>query len=701
MTRANLDALFRPASIAIVGASGRSDAAGSRVMRNLRQFGYGGRIYPVNPRYDEIAGLRCYPSLTAIPDPVDAVFLGIPAEGGPDILAEAAARGVRAAVINASGYGDSDAAGQERQERLCRIAQEGNIALCGPNNTGIINLVDGVAFSTFPVLPKLTVGRVAVIAQSGSIALALAQDDRNLGLSHVVTCGNEAVCTVSDYLDHLAGDDRVDVILIFLETLRDPAGFARAALKARQLGKPVLAVKIGRSAAGAAVAAAHTNAIAGDDRLYDAFFRGLGVIRVADLDELLETAVLFARNPRGPRTANVVPVTMSGGEAALIADLGAGFDLPMHPLSEASRTGLREVFPPFGKPGNPLDAWGLGWTPERFATIAGTLASDPGVGVVAIAVDAPASEGADAEISARMAEICGNVADRDGTEFVFVSNVAAGGISPALEAAASAHGIPCLCGMRAGFGAIAHWVRRGGLGEMPARAADQPDGPAAAPLTGLTEPQVFARLAAAGLPMVDSHRADSAEAAVKAAQAIGFPVVMKGTAPSLPHKSELGLVKVGLADAAAVRDAFATLQATLSAHAGDDPMACVVVQAMSPPGIELILGLRNEPGFGSFVVVGPGGTMVELLAQSSIRLGPVDADEARAMLAETAALTLLRGHRGAPPADIDAAVNAIVALSQLGASLGSTVSAIEVNPLIVHASGAFGVDALCVAATPG
>jgi acetate---CoA ligase (ADP-forming) len=685
MIKPALDKLFSPRSIAVVGASERPEAIGTRVIRNLRLMGFAGAIYPVNPRYSTLGDLTCYPSLAALPETVDAAFFGIPAGGGPELLTQAADAGIGAVFINANGYADGDEAGQALQRELTRIARVRNIAVAGPNNLGLINVLDGKAMWTPRYFSPVTPGPVAVISQSGSIALILSEDERKLGFAYLITTGNEAVLTVADYLHHVASDDRVGVILLFLETVRDPALFARAARTALASGKRIIALKLGRSETGRALVQAHTGSLAGEDRLYDAYFRALGILAVRDLDEMLETAVLLSTNRTPPPTRHFVPVTLSGGEAALMADLGAELGINYAKLAPETLARLRPAFPPYSSIGNPLDAWGLGFNAERFGMVLQALLDDPQIGTIGFSIDAPGQGGGDVPYACVMAEAC--VAAATDKRLVFFNNTAGTGVNADVRAILDRGGIPYLSGMRTGLAAIARLIDT---------TAPVPASIEAPPMAALPNEETarFAALREAGVPMVAAQTVHSAAEAIAVAERFGFPVVLKGVAAHLPHKSDLGLVRLGLADAAGVTAAYDALVAILQTHAADGVAGSVVVQAMAPDGVELIVGINNQAGFGSFVLAGPGGVLVEISKQASVRLGPIDTATARAMLQETAAATLLAGVRGRSRCDIDAAAASMAAFSRFGAAHAGRYAALEINPLIVSPHGAVGVDLL-------
>lgn len=686
MTSFSLDKLLAPRSIAVVGASTRPGAAGSIVVENLLRLEFEGSVYPVNPRYEEIAGLPCYPSLSAIPDVPDAVFIGIPAAAAPGVLQEAGEKGIKGAEINASGFGDDGPEGQALQAELARIAGRYGIALCGPNNMGYINLRNRCAIYTSRVR-EVRPGPVALVGQSGSACLAMGADPKQLGLSYLITAGNEAVVTAADYLDYLVRDDAVRLVLMFLETIRQPEKFAAAAIQAAERGKRIIAIKVGRSQSGEVAVRAHTGAIAGQDDVYEAFFKRYGIIRVADFDEMAETAALFASYPDPPENVNVVPITMSGGEAALVADLAEEAGVTMRPFAGATVERLRRSLAPFSSPRNPLDAWGLGWDVERFEEITETLLADDDVGIIAPAMDAPAGR-ADAEQAVQMTELFQRLMPETSKRFIMIQNSSASGTDQRVVDRCAQAGIPCLDGLREALLAIGHWTNyrapaantetyEEDVAEMWRQRAALPQ----------TEAENYRLLTDVGIAMVQSVAVTTPDVAAREAERIGYPVALKGVVPGVAHKTELGLVRLNLENAEAVRRAFDDIS-----ERADE----LRLEPMVGSGLELIIGVRNDPSFGTVVVAGPGGVHVETMRDVSVRLGPVDRATALEMLGETRAGELLAGVRGKGPFDAEAAADAIVALSRFGAATGGILASAEINPLIVleRGRGAVGVDVL-------
>lgn len=669
-------------------------------MRTLHGVDFTGDLYPVNPRYEEVLGMRCYASLRELPQTPDAVFIGLAAAGCADALRTAGECGIRGAVIHAAGFADAGARGASRQRELVRIAEHYDIALSGPNNMGVLNLLDRTGLWTMP-LQRAIPGPVAILSQSGSAAIALSEDPHRSGLAYILTAGNEAALELTDYLEYVLADDRVRIILMFIEIIRSPARFAACAHEAVARGKRILAIKVGRSAGAQALIRSHTNSIAGDDETYDAFLDQCGVIRVPDFDDLLELAALYAAYPDPPPAPGAVVMTTSGGEAALVADLAASGGLELPPLPARTRRRLQQTLGTFSLPHNPLDAWGSGWDTERFRTAMTEIATATGIPTIIAGLDAPASGGGDAHIAREVVRIFADLRALTGRYFVILNTTAASGTDPGVAELATQLGIPCVSGLTGGLATIARWARH-----PPTPASIPPRVGRRAEVGTLREaieggelaPDVGAELlTAAGVPMAPVLSVRSAREATRSAADLGYPVVMKGHGDGILHKNELGLVAVGLRDAAAVRAAFDRLQALLESSAAERP--AITMQPFEQ-GAELFMGVRNDAHFGPVTVVGVGGTDVESARRVAIRVGELDRRTARAFLLGSPAGVVLRAER-AQRYDVGAAVAALTRLWSLTSALKDVVDGIEVNPLVVRENGrgVAGVDLVVVPRT--
>ena len=697
----SLDRMFRAKSIAIAGASQRTNTYGNMVLGMLLEHRFPGPIYPVNPRYPEILGVTCYPDLQSLPGPVDLLYLALPAHLGPEMLEQAGAIGIGAAAIPGNGYADAGPEGEARQRHLVEIANRYSIPICGPNNLGFVNYHDRTVCWPTMFADIIAPGGIALISQSGSAGIAISQDPRELNLGYMVTAGNEANLTAADYLEYFVHDDRVQVVLMFLETLRDPATFARAAAEARRRGKRIAAVKVGKSETAQRMVAAHTGGLAGEDAVYEAFFRRHGILRAPDIDALIELGVLLSTQPTPPVRAPLGIISVSGGEAALSADLCAEHGLTLPALEPKTLDGLKPHLPEFQTPHNPVDAYGLGWDAERFARIVACLAEDSNIGTIVMMMDTLDTGGADDSMTMDVLNACVAAAETSNKQFIYVNNTSGGGINRAARHAFRDAGIPCLLGMREGIAAIGEWMKLIDV-DVDVDVDVDGDDPEADEITdwrtlatqARSERERIELLREAGVPMVETGLVQSAEAAAAVATDFGRPVVMKGTATGLLHKTEHALVTLGIEDASQAQTAYHALTERL--HAIDASDGEILIQPMVDAGVELILGARREGGFGVLLLVGVGGILVEVIKKASARIAPVDLDTARAMLDETPAGTLLRGTRGRGPYDIEAAAEAIVAFSEFAAGTGDAVRAIEINPLMVLEAGrgAIGVDAV-------
>ena len=695
----NLDKLVRPRTIAVVGASARESSAGGAVMRTLDRVGFTGSVFPVNPRYDEVLGHRCYRSLDDLPEVPDAVFIGLAAAPSLEALRAAGERGVGAAVIHAAGFADAGAAGTRLQRELVRVADSHEIALSGPNNMGLLNVLDGTGMWTLP-LDQLIPGPVAVISQSGSAAIALSEDPKRLGLAYIFTAGNEAVLSVTDYLAVAVTDARVEVIVMFLESIRDPGRFANLARQAVASGNRIIAIKVGRSTTAQAAVRSHTDAIAGDDETYAAFLEQCGVVRADDFDELLELAALFAAYPEPPSNSRSVAFTVSGGEAALVADLAAAAGVALPELRMATRRRLQETLGTFALPLNPIDAWGRGWDSDQLRRALEQLTTETEIPSFIAVLDAPASGGGDVHIAREMLPILSQLRQSTGRYFIALNTTAAFGVDRQLADFAAKLGVPCLSGLRGGLAAIRRWatyapppplrprrrrIRRAPLAELRAHLERGDLDPGVAPQL----------LTAVGVPMAPAPVVGSGRAALDAARRIGYPVVMKGHGDGILHKNHLGLVEIGVHGRRAVSRSFARIQRQL---AGAGAAGTAVTVSPQERGFELFVGVRNDPQFGPVTILGLGGTDVEALGAVAVHVGDVDPHTARAMLHQIPATAVLRRPRGEPAYDLGATAAAVAALCSVTIALEDMVQSIEVNPLIVRddGGGVVGVDLVVV-----
>jgi acetate---CoA ligase (ADP-forming) len=705
----NLAPLLEPRSVAVVGASGRPGSFGDTLVAQLLGGGFGGSVQLVNPRYREVAGLPCLPSLDDLPGPVDLAVLALPNAALEAQLQAAAARGIPAAVIFASCIDhEPEPSGGPRAnpdgavssdgrpplaERLRAIASDAGMVICGGNGMGFFNLEHSLRVCGYPEPADLTTGPVAVVSHSGSVFSALLHNQRGLRFNLVVSAGNELVTSAAAYLDHALELPSTRVAALFLETVRDPAAFRAALAKATARGIPVVALKVGRGQAARAMVAAHSGALAGDDGAYQALFDAYGVAQVATLDELADTCELLAGRRAHP--GGLAAIHDSGGERAHLLDLVEQLRVPLAGISGATRERLAAVLEPGLPATNPLDAWGTGNdADEIFATCIQALLDDPATGALALNLDLTTEPTPDTSYTGLAIDAAAST-----VKPVAVVTTLASAADPTQAATLRAAGVPVLEGAATGVAALRHLLaHRDFVAQPPPPAAAVSATPAAVvarwrerlgdPGRPLEEAEGLELLGDWGVPVVAAEVATSLEEALAAAGRVGWPVALKTAMPGVAHKSEVGGVVLGLDGP----DRLAAAHADLAARLGPR----VVVAAMAGPGVELALGVVADPQFGPLVMVAAGGVLIEVLGDRRFALPPVDRRQALAMLDRLAVRPLLDGVRGAAPVDLDAVAEAVANLSTLALDLGDRLAALDVNPLVAGPAGCVAADALVI-----
>ncbi len=685
---ANLRRLLSPRHVAFVGGQRLAPTIGYCV-----GAGFSGEIWPVNPSYPEIGGHRCYKSIADLPAAPDATFIAVPRELTIDIVRELAARGAGGAVCYAAGYAEVGGEGVALQKALVEAA--GDLALVGPNCYGILNYVEGVAMFASGFGGGRTKRGVAIVAQSGNLALNLTQNDRSVPLSYVITAGNQAVLKLADYVDVLAEDDHVSAVALYIEGLDDVPAFSRAVLKARRAGKQVIAFKAGNSELGARLAMSHTSSLAGNDKLYNALFRRLGVIRVHGIADLLETAKLASvvGVPRGERLA---VFTCSGADNLMTADLAARHGLTLPELSQEQRTSLRAQLPAFASVSNPLDyntsLWGDGPALTKAFSTVMDGAFDAGMLIIDYPpTDLPGQRDCDVSVDA-LIDAC-----RRGGKTAMVTS----DLSELLPASARermmAKGCAPLQGLESAVAAFASLAKAGG--QPAGRELEIPDlACAPADATLREEWDCKQRLARHGLKFPAGRFVAPADV-VAAAEEIGYPVVLKLGRPALAHKTEAGAVALNLGNRAAVEQAMARMNQSLAAHKpGLVAERFLVERQVAGAVAEMIVGLHRDPQFGPVLVVGMGGTLVELMDDAATFLLPTDRASVREAIGKLKVARILNGYRGKPAGDVEALVDAVMAIASFTEAQRDRIVELDVNPLMVmpKGQGAVAVDALIV-----
>ncbi|HXP73867.1 MAG TPA: acetate--CoA ligase family protein [Stellaceae bacterium] len=711
--RRDLSALFRPRSVAVIGASGDTGHVRGRITAQLLNCGYSGRIFLVSPRGGEILGRATYPTIAALPEAVDLALIAIPADAVAGVLEECAAAGVRAAYIFSSGFAEEGGARRELQSRIREIARRTGMMVAGPNAVGLMNVGLSLVASFTPavdlaVLPRLREAvaprRIAVVSQSGGLAFAFFNRglQRRLPFSYVVNTGNEADLDIVDAGEFLLDDPQTGVVLMFVEQVRRGPEFIAMARRSLRLGKPIVVAKIGRSAAARRAAISHTASLTGSDAAYEAVFRRYGVIRGDDQDDMLDVAAAAALCPE-PKGTRAGVITISGGVGGWLADTLETNGLLVPEFSAGLQAKIRAFLPSYGAAGNPIDITGQAiGTDFRVRALEALEASDE-IDAIVVA----SSLAADTRLSSerpRLKEIAG----RSRKPILFYTYPL-----PAESARAEldAVGVPLYTSMRGVARALYLLAERVRAAETDSR----PEATLTEPASGyvaaarrldrvgdtLTESEAFEILGDYGIAVPERRLAASVDEAARAAAEIGFPVALKVQSPEIPHKTDAGALALGLTDDAAVRTAYETVLANARRAV---PNACihgVLVEAMAKPGLELLLGVNRDDTFGPMLLLGRGGVDAELVADRVMTPLPIDEAEAERLIDRLDRGRMMQAHRGRPARDHAALARLMVMLGRLAWDFRDRIREIDLNPVIVGADGegVAVVDALMVQET--
>lgn len=743
ITPERLDSLFRPRSVALVGAANKSMFS-RLAYGNLVEFGFADRTHLVNRRGAVTHDRPTVTSCAEIGEPVDVAFLMVPRAGTLDALSDAAAAGIRNAVVLSSGYGEAGPAGRVAQDELVAHAASLGMVLLGPNQLGFANFTAGAPVTCVPGLPH-TPGPVALLSQSGASSGAMVEfaTTAGVGLSLMATLGNEAMVTAGHVLDYLVDDDATRAIAIFAETVRDPDVFRSAARRAAAAGKAVVVLKAGSSALSARTAAAHTGALVGDDATIDAVFADLGVIRVDSIEDLLLTAGAAAHLGRLERTG-VGVVSISGGACDIIADRAQDVGMELPELADATQDALAAQMPEYGTVQNPLDVTGAAIIdPGLFTRTITAMSADPSVGVVAVVNSLPWS--GEGPYSGQMfVDAIGAGVAAAHCPVVYVNQVMAP-ITDRTREVLAAGGVPyAIPGLRQAVVALRHvtwWSRASRRHDgspaapgLPASdltaSSDVPVPPPGDRHGAWSEDAARRLLADAGIPVVPGRVAGTADEAVRMAAEIDGPVVLKLVSPDVLHKSDIGAVRLGVQGEDAVREAFGEI--SLAARgvslaevspaevspAGMSPAGMsgagvsgagvspagqgvpgaridgVLVAPLRRGGVELLVGVVREQQWGPMLAVALGGILVEVLDDSALSPLPVSPERAAAMLRGLRGSAVLDGVRGAAPADVGALAAVIARIGDLALALGDELESLEINPLRVDGATIEALDAV-------
>jgi acetate---CoA ligase (ADP-forming) len=692
----DLTPLLRPRSIAVVGATERPGSYGGEALLNLRRLRFAGPVHGVNPRRELVHGFPCVPSIADLPEAPDAVVVAIPAAAAPEAVEAIGARGCGGAVVFAAGFAEA-APGAALQKRLAAAAEAHDLPVCGPNGNGIVSLHEGVALWGDMVAPR-EAGPVALVSQSGNLAVNALASRRGLRLHTVVSSGNEAVLGAADFVEAIAALDGVRAVAVYVEDEGDGERWCTALERCARAGIGVTILKAGLTAAGAAAAQAHTGALAGDGAAFRALADEAGAAWARDPHELLELAKALAVGRRGGARpgGGVAVMTCSGGDGSVAADLADELGPPLAALAPETVTALEAVLPAAATAANPLDYTSLLWEePDTLRALVRTLAADPLVERLLVLYDEPdALEGAAAGTWAGVLEAVRQAAGEIDAPLAVASTLPEL-LTDEVAAGLLRDGIAAVAGLRTGLGVVAALrrpaARSGRLAELGRAAARARGARHSSALVWQSEHEAKALLRAAGVAVAEGRLARDADDAAALQARLGGPVAVKLTGPGLRHKTELGAVELGVETPAAA----AAAHARLAALALDG--AQVLVERMAPPGADLLVAARAD-GVVPTLVVGLGGVWTEALADVAVLALPTNAVRVEAALRGLRGAAVLTGARRGRALDLGAAARLAAAAGDL--LLDEGLALLELNPVIVGAEGAIAVDALAAAPAP-
>ena len=698
-SHANIERLLRPRSIALIGASATPGALGGSVLLNLDQAGYTGDIYLVNPKRPVIQGRQCLGSIDELPGNVDCAVLAIPGSAALDSVQACAKKGFGSAIVFSAGFAEGGEEGRLAQRELANIARANGMVLEGPNCLGMVNYVDGIplTFVVTPPQPRQDIPGAAILSQSGALAAVIAVNMRRhaIPLSYSVSTGNEAATGVEDFIEHLIGDPKTRVLALVVEQFRQPKRFLELARRARQAGKSIVLLHPGRSGAARVSAATHTGAIAGDYDVMHSLVTHAGVIHVESLEELVDVTQILVRHRALP-TAGAAVFTESGAFKALALDLCERVQLDVPSLSVAVELALREALPAFIPISNPLDVTAQGLVdPDLYRRTLPPILSDANFGSVILSIILTDPKTTQLKLPPIVSAIRALKPNKpvvfaaldEGAPFDF----------PELDEL-RALGVACFPSAERAIRAMAHVTRRALQAET---SAPETANPTAVPLHPglLSEAESKQILAGLGIEIPRGGLAESLADAIRIADEIGYPVVLKAQSTDLPHKSDIGGVQLGISSPEELADAWSTLHRDVQRARPDLVLDGVLVERMARKGIELIVGARNDPQWGPVLMVGAGGVLAE--AMNDVLLLPPDLSRAKIVeeMNRLRCSALFRGFRGAPPLDVTAVARVNATLGNLMRS-SPQITEIDINPLVVYENGhgAMALDALILVA---
>jgi acetate---CoA ligase (ADP-forming) len=701
----NIHAMLHPRNIVLVGATDKPGNYAERIWNNLIKYKFEGGLYPVNSKRETIWGVPCYKDFTSLPDKPDHVLVLVPARFAVQVLRDAAAAGARSATIVTSGFSElQDAESQRLAAELAQAIEDTGLAVTGPNCLGNLSAGEKLFTNIDDRIVTMEQGPVAIAGQSGAIVMAIRQalEDRGVGVGYMVTTGNEAGLETPDLMAYFAADPSIRVIVVYLEGVRNTKVFRQACKAARAAGKPVIALKLGASEGGRAAAMAHTGALAGSIETFDAISTREGVIRVRGLDELLETTECFVHT-EPPKSNRLAAVSLSGGKRGLLIDAFYAAGLNFAALSPDATEKLTKMLGPGSIVGNPLDAgFAAVVDPGVYMQSIQIMIDDPDTDIVIIDAELPK---APHELRERNLRIVNEKAARANKPVIYISTMSIGFTDFTKELRKSLPHIAVMQGLDRAVGAIKSLIDYASLRKEVPDAVSTSTASARAMLektlkgaqgAALDEVASKKLLRAYGIPVSREEIAQTAADAVKIAKKIGFPVVAKVVSADILHKSDIGGVVLNINSAAEVKKAFGDITARVKKLKGKPKLEGILIAQQVKADLELVVGASLDAEMGPVVLFGSGGVDIELMKDVALAGAPLDAAEAKALIARTKAGVKLKGYRGKPALHEASAVKALVGLSNLMADAGNRIASIDVNPFLINTKTGIAVDGLIV-----
>lgn len=687
--------LLNPKSIAIIGVSNDPSRIGGRILRYLRNHGYAGDIFPVNPKYDQIEGIKCYPDIASIPLETDVALVAVPEQSVLSVLEEAGKAKVKSAIVYSAGFSELDEKGRIKQERMKQLAEESGMMICGPNCVGIIGFHNKTAmsFSQFLDIPRLIPGEIAFISQSGALGGAILNQiqDRSIGISYFISTGNEAVLESSDFIECLLEDSNTKVIMALIEGIRDAEKLLRVADLALKRKKPILVMKIGKTESGGKAASSHTGSMTGADSVYDAVFKQKGIIRVEEVEDLYLTAATLAKcHLPGGRRVGIITTTGGGGVILTDKLVEMGMELPE--LSPGTVAKLSETKASFGIVKNPLDLTAqVVNDPLLFPKSIETFTQDENFDMIIVALAMVAGE----RSRERASYIIQSAALTDKPVLTWW---ASGSLStPGMKMLEESR-VPIFTSPHQGIKSLhalvrySDYLKNGDDGKSAAFSITTENRLKVERLLRtsfriLTENKGKEILSFYGIPVPKERLGRNLEEIKGMASEIGFPVALKVVSPEITHKTEAGGLKLNIRNENELGKAYDKIMRDVRNHKPDAEIRGMLVQEMVPPGREVIVGVIHDPQFGPMVMFGLGGIFVEVLKDFSLRHAPLKERDAWEMVREIKGYKVLEGVRGEKRSDQKAIVKALMAVSQMAVDLKGSFSEIDINPLVVYPEG--------------